>query len=55
MSDTVGKVFLSAVVLALSPFVELVTGAAPFGALGATAALFTIWGMEDIAPDGGGE
>lgn len=42
----VGKVFLTALVLVVSPFVELVTAAAPIGTLGAVVAIAAIWGLD---------
>jgi hypothetical protein len=46
-----GKLVMTAIVLALTPFTELVTGAAPIGSLGALTALAVIWGFEDEAED----
>lgn len=46
-----GKLIMTAIVLALTPFTELVTGAAPIGSLGALTALAVIWGFEDEAED----
>jgi hypothetical protein len=44
------KLALTVIVLIFSPFVEVVTGAAPIGAVVAVTSLWTIWGG-DSEPD----
>jgi len=52
-----GKLVMSAIVLAFSPFIEIVTGAAPVGAATALFSLAAIWGVdtgvepEDVEPE----
>jgi hypothetical protein len=44
-----GKLIMSAVVILLTPFTEIATGAAPIGSIGAVVALAAIWGFEEEA------
>ena len=41
-----GRLILTVIVLVLSPFVEIVTLAAPIGTVGAVVALAAIWGLD---------
>jgi|GEM_PF-2655441 len=50
-----GKLVLTGLVLIFSPFVELVTGAAPIGTTGAIVALSTIWGFDLLGDAAEGE
>jgi len=53
-----GKLVMSVIVLAFSPFIEIVTGAAPIGAATALFSLTAIWGVdtgvepEDVEAEG---
>jgi len=44
-----GKLVMSAFIIAITPITEIATGAAPLGIAGAGVALAMIWGFEDEA------